>query len=644
MNSIDAFVGHSFREQDQEFIGKILDYLSAIELAVPGFRWVNAKGARPEQISEKVLELIEGKNLFIAVCNAHELAVHETGFGAAMRVWKGNAERKTSDWVTQEIGLAIGRKMKVILLLEEGVRVPGGLQGDLEYIPFRRDRVADAFPALLQMISRLQPEPPSALANVPLVEAPAAPASSPAPEPPPEGNTSLIIAIIEAGIRGTLQDVQHAVDDYRKSSAAPGEKDVDEMYVLGLNQLRYRGKGTALETLRELRARHPSSVPIAQSFAAALEQLGEVESAVSAYLQVSEIADSMASKANLIAPAALLLQRTGKTEAARALATRLESLLDLASAEAAPMVALIADVWLKLGEFERFCALSEFALELGPAMQSERFALAYECAQRELNSLAFIHYRTLVGTNEDQAMAWNNLGVAADALKLPIHATRAFERARDLKNARAGGNLAHRLINLGHLKLAQQLCKATLQESGPDERLTAAEARLQTAPDEEEERAGKLDNDARPVREFLRRWARAYFAAPPPPAKLDLVAEMPDGTLSLTLAVQGGALQGSAVLVGPVKRGTLSALSLRALPEKPERREYEVTGQLHQRAGKLALTRTDDDSKSGLLSLLTMGHSLSYLVIVDTDGGALLANEPLSANTVLTTCRPANVS
>ncbi len=43
-------------------------------------------------------------------------------------------EWKTSDWIIQEIGLAIGRGMHCCLLVERGVRPPGGLQGNLEYI------------------------------------------------------------------------------------------------------------------------------------------------------------------------------------------------------------------------------------------------------------------------------------------------------------------------------------------------------------------------------------------------------------------------------------------------------------------------------------------------------------------------------
>ena len=65
---------------------------------------------------------------------------------------------KTSDWIIQEIGLAIGRGCKVILLVESGVRHPGGLQGSLEYIEFDRSAPEKAFKKLLQMISHMVPE------------------------------------------------------------------------------------------------------------------------------------------------------------------------------------------------------------------------------------------------------------------------------------------------------------------------------------------------------------------------------------------------------------------------------------------------------------------------------------------------------
>jgi hypothetical protein len=58
---------------------------------------------------------------------------------------------KTSDWIIQEIGLAIGKELNLILLLEKGVESPGGLQGDIEYIPFDRMYPTQSFQKLFEM-------------------------------------------------------------------------------------------------------------------------------------------------------------------------------------------------------------------------------------------------------------------------------------------------------------------------------------------------------------------------------------------------------------------------------------------------------------------------------------------------------------
>lgn len=40
-----------------------------------GFSWEHAEPAEPKILSEKVLKLMEGKNLFISICTEKELAI-----------------------------------------------------------------------------------------------------------------------------------------------------------------------------------------------------------------------------------------------------------------------------------------------------------------------------------------------------------------------------------------------------------------------------------------------------------------------------------------------------------------------------------------------------------------------------------------
>lgn len=48
--------------------------------------------------------------------------------------------------------------MDVIILLEDGLRKPGGLQGDLEYIGFNRNEPSKSFNKILEMLTALTPK------------------------------------------------------------------------------------------------------------------------------------------------------------------------------------------------------------------------------------------------------------------------------------------------------------------------------------------------------------------------------------------------------------------------------------------------------------------------------------------------------
>jgi hypothetical protein len=150
MQDVQAFVGHSFRPEDRALIQVFIDHFRTLAHSYPGFSWDHAEKAEAVPLAQKVLEKIDGKNVFIGICTRTEQAVDPN---ALQQLWLSNrlhAKRsdfvwKTSDWLIQEIGLAVGRNMRIILFLEEGVRPPGGLYGNMEFIPFLRDRPRDSF-------------------------------------------------------------------------------------------------------------------------------------------------------------------------------------------------------------------------------------------------------------------------------------------------------------------------------------------------------------------------------------------------------------------------------------------------------------------------------------------------------------------
>ena len=72
MNNIVAFVGHSFDTKDDIIVRKFLDFFDTIKDLGIGFSWEHAEEAVPKILSDKVKEIIEGKNLFIGICTVKE--------------------------------------------------------------------------------------------------------------------------------------------------------------------------------------------------------------------------------------------------------------------------------------------------------------------------------------------------------------------------------------------------------------------------------------------------------------------------------------------------------------------------------------------------------------------------------------------
>ena len=163
MQDIRAFVGHSFLSDDQILVRKFTDYFDVLSKSALSFSWDHALPAEPSDITKKVLNVFKGKNLFIGICTKNERVVKEHAlskwhFGNKLSAPQNEFKWKTSDWIIQEIGLAIGKKLDLILLVENGVDSLGGLQGNLEHIPFDRNSPEESFGRILEMINSLSLE------------------------------------------------------------------------------------------------------------------------------------------------------------------------------------------------------------------------------------------------------------------------------------------------------------------------------------------------------------------------------------------------------------------------------------------------------------------------------------------------------
>ena len=134
MVAIRAFVAHSFTEDDEILVGKFVKYFDQLSKSDMNFSYVHAEAAEPKVLAEKVKFLLANANVLIAICTKKERIISpnvlaETWFPRGfLKAPQREFLWKTSDWIIQEIGLAIGRGLDLILLLEDGVQSQAGFK------------------------------------------------------------------------------------------------------------------------------------------------------------------------------------------------------------------------------------------------------------------------------------------------------------------------------------------------------------------------------------------------------------------------------------------------------------------------------------------------------------------------------------
>ncbi|MGC3972462.1 MAG: toll/interleukin-1 receptor domain-containing protein [Pirellulales bacterium] len=120
VRKVNAFVGHSFAEEDSRVVERICDFLERL-----GIKCESGLRPEPSSITEKVKRRILEAEIFVGIITKR-------------------AKNFTSAWVVEEKTFALTEKKPMLLFVEDGVTEFGGMQQDLEYIPFSRENLGDA--------------------------------------------------------------------------------------------------------------------------------------------------------------------------------------------------------------------------------------------------------------------------------------------------------------------------------------------------------------------------------------------------------------------------------------------------------------------------------------------------------------------
>jgi tetratricopeptide (TPR) repeat protein len=476
MVEVRAFVGHSFTDDDKEVVSQFLEYFGALQKINSAFSWVHARAAEPKQLAEKVLELVKGCNTFIAICTNKELAVASsagTRFLTRFFCSSDELQSKTSDWVIQEIGLAIGREMHLILLVENGVRTPGGLQGNIEYIPFSRSAPEKAFNRVAEMIHAIGLDQATTSSN-------AVTSATTAPEPFKEDEPISEADIVpQAGwteddfefaqFRSILREVVSPAlkDTFLK---LPGKTAEARQAIWDARDNCYRlifDRGGDLDRLRSLSENHPSITSIKMVYARALRHFDKEAVAAKLYCEVAADTVDDEERFGSLCRAVSAYQESGDPQKAAEILRRLRA--DANSTGKVKLMKELYSTMLDLAELQKDQYFQLGALEgqidQSPASFRIRFALAYLHSQLGNEDLALHHYLQIPG-EQRQSMDWNNLGVAYNHFKVRGRAVQAFRKSEAGGETLGMANLGYQLLQAGFVTEATEICKKALAIEG----------------------------------------------------------------------------------------------------------------------------------------------------------------------------------
>lgn len=519
--ALKAFIGHSFTADDEGLVREFLKFFDQIKEMNIGFSWEHAESAEPKDLADKVLRLIEDKNLFIGICTIKEAAItpqklSPTMWGKNLKASADYFEMKTSDWIIQETGLAIGRGMDLILLVENGVRRPGGLQGNKEYIPFDRNSPEKSFGKVLEMIQSLNSK--AKLVTGVEAEIRTSPPETTKAEaghekdwlkPEPHWDRSDYEFALFHAILLEDKDSERAINKaYLEAEGRAVEKRESwEAYnELALLQL---GRGGKLTRLDQMAEEHPASPEILQYRAKGYLKYGAQEKAAQYFETAAQIASGKLEKLNLYGDAALCFAKAGRKKDSNCIIEKMKLLPDsLESAELILLKTLRAIAKFEKSE-EEFCSVTERILDLSPSDTDLRFDLAHKYSLLGSDDLALYHYLK-IPSNERSGGTWNNLGVQFEHFDLMCKSVDAYHRAEKLGETLAMSNIAQRLIKAGFLREAEDICSRAVRIENHHKNVGYAISRIKDVPEAEERKADEILTNASPASAFLADYGYAF--------------------------------------------------------------------------------------------------------------------------------------
>lgn len=513
MSELKAFIGHSFAEDDKDVVHQFIDFFDHVKEMGIEFSWEHAEPAEPKILSEKVLKLMEGKNLFIGICTAKELAItldklKKTRWDKHMLKAKDDEfARKTSDWIIQEIGVAIGKNMDVIILLEEGLRKPGGLQGDLEYIGFNRDEPSKSFNKILEMLKALTPK--KKIDHIAQMEVAEKKECEIVEEKRDESlelsdtwkKENYEYALCHSIARSDEEQEQKIIKAYLESEEGQKDPDREAFEALRFYFRQLQGKGVYVKELKSLSNEHPENSMIAFYLGKAYEKYNDYDKAADQYEKSAKYAKNDEERLIRLCNAAVIRCKSGVSDAEDWLLNQARDSFASANNGEFRILSALKNIAELQDAKDKYLAYSERILDISPDEHDLRFSLAYKYSNLENNELSLFHY-LLIPDADRSSTTWNNVGVAHSSLGIEGKAVDAYRKSEAMGGTLAMSNLAHKFVGAGFLKEAEEVCDRAVKIENYDKQVGTAITNIKKTKEEEKDKQKKVLQDIEKRRKF----------------------------------------------------------------------------------------------------------------------------------------------
>lgn len=619
---LKAFAGHSFDEKDAILVGKILKFLGSA-----GVECESGESAENRSVSAKVRGRIDRNPIFVGI------------FTCRCKL-NGQEVYSTSNWVIQESGYALGKGKELILLVENSIDNFPELQGDLEYIPFQRNSLADAFLKLNEIVGTIRTrllqkvflevaqEPPKSVHPIQFpeegrTETVRSEEVPQTPQSPEERKRVAVKRMVDAFILG--KNFEKGQQIFREE-AVPLMEEKERISWEGacLRISHELGDTDAFRRLEELVAANPKHEDAHRQLAVALESLKMWDKAVREYLSSAELESDPVDKCSDYGKAAIGMFMGGKINDAKELIE--EKLQQFKEGKPAyHLLETLTDIADKEGDKESFVLYAERALELNPADYQLRFQAAYKYDELGKKNLSLYHYR-VIETHKADGACLNNLGVVLSAIGIPCRSITSYKRAAEFKYTLAMANLAYKYLEAGFIDEALENINGAFRLAGEVDvhgNVGHAKTAVEEAKANENKREDAIILEAETEREFRLRYVEALYTRPPEP--FDLSGKWHWGDWDGVMIKQSGALlEGSFEQSIPL--GLLGLLTLSHLGKSSEasstksfkKQKVMIQGQIKNFTATIDITITEECERA--LPYLETPLKSKALVFFDIDG------------------------